>query len=390
MKIPNKIVLLLIYIIYPVLIFSNSVEINGNKLEINENNSRFTFSTKVDSSGYISMFSGENPRTSSISVYENNAFYTLGDSRRFHKNFKEKADGGIFTWTSNNLLIKQEYTLQYNGSLQIDISLSNISTTTIRGGLKFLLDTGFEEEDFFYVRLGSENLEVNSEFEVGDPADVQFWTSGIKNSSGAALMGITFDSAPSRIIFGNWSLLDKADYLYKTNPNRVFNNLPYSINDAAVLYLYSPTDILPQKSLKYSIVLRSVKTVEHYNHIGFENNKTEIIPEEIVPEIQIISAAEEELDNEGKNTSEPVDEAVALEDPSDKIEEPISESDKIELTVDSEEKSSDLVNKQLNILNEIQNLIETFSKPGIIIEYNLLKLEELINKLEEPGINENK
>jgi len=423
-KIRSFIIIALLFIFSPSVFYGHSVEINNYKLEIKENSGRFELSKKTESSDYVSVFSEGDLRTSSFSIYENNGFYTLGDTFRYRKYFSEKVDGGTFTWTSKELLIEQEFTLGFDGYLRIDISISNISTAPKTSGLKFLLDTGFEDEDYFYLKTAEDNRQIESEFEVENPEDVNFWTSGVRNSKGAALMGIPSASLPSRIIFGNWDLLDDADYYYKTAAGRNFNNPPYSINDCAVLYLFSPKDILPQNSLKYSIKLRVIPSVENFDQIDFEETRPEMVSDtekintdqntietsaESVPqadeikESELLSDAELAVENENPETA--VDETDLPEntnayqqEPDSADVSPESESDNAESSVDedvdedvdeSADKSSELLIDQIKTAVEIEKLIETLSKPGIINEYNLSQLEELIKKLEEIGINEN-
>lgn len=395
MKIIQNKLLIFLLLTFSSLLFSSSVEINGYKLEIKENSGRFVFSMKNEEGKYISVFSDEDSRTSSFNIFEDNGFYTLGETFRYKSHFEETSDGGIFLWTSKNLLIKQMLSLDSEGFLSIDFTIMNISKETKSIGIKYLIDTSFEQEDHFYLKQKNGSHEIESEFEVEDTNNLDFWTSGVRNSKGASLMMIPTENIPSRIIFGNWDLLDNSDYYYHTASGRDFNNPPYSINDSAVVYFYSPNDVLSQERLHLSLCLRAIKTVENFNEIVFKEksivsnpsskvvnfyveNETILKPEPLL----VIETIEEER-------PEVLKKQEVLED----VPIPTSGSEE---KIDSQEqefvlppKVDQIMVQQIDTLSEIQKIIETLSKPGIIDQNYLSELEDLINKLEEINIDEN-
>lgn len=410
MKLSQNKISIFLFLFFSSLLFSSTVEINGYKLEIKESSGRFVFSMKNGDGEYISVFSDDDSRTSSFSIFEENGFYTLGETFRYRNHFEETSDGGIFYWTSKNLNIKQIYSLDSEGFLSINFYIMNISKDTKSVGIKLLIDTAFEQDDHFYLKQNNGSLEIETEFEVEDPDKVQYWTSGVRNSKGASFMMIPTKRNPSRIIFGNWDLLDDADYYYRTASGRDFNNPPYSINDSAVVYFYSPDDVLSQNGLELSLCLRAIKTVENHNEIVFReksvepesipeivavDEEVEIIPEpELLPVVKTIEEAEplviEAPEEESESLKEEEAIPVTAEEPEEEIvsQEPESlEPEETEVIIQLEK--NQILEKKINTVSEISTIIETLSKPGIIDQNYLFELEAMINKLEEIDIDEN-
>ncbi|MBI9100394.1 MAG: hypothetical protein JEY91_18060, partial [Spirochaetaceae bacterium] len=400
-------ILLLTFSLLPRFIFSSIHEINGYKLEINEKNGMFSF-FKMNSNGeYISVVDDDSSN-SRISIYDNNGFYALGDTFRYRRVFKETDNGGIFYWTSREITVEETIALDVDGYLKIDFSITNTSTKAKSIGLKILLDTTFESEDSFYLKQFLGDEDINSEYEVDNPENLLFWTSGIRNDKGAALMSFATDSTPSRILFGNWDILNDADYYYRAVAGRNFNNPPYSINDAAVLYLYSPKDILPQNNLTITVVFRAVTTVSNHDEIIFNGLSAEsiIVPDEKETEapVQPVSQpraqqnpiTEEKVMPVKETEKEPEVEEIPLSEDTPEIVEKEKEVPEIvdgEIESSVSEKSetdvgTELLLKKLEIVDEIQDIIETLSLPGILWDENLSLLEDLIKKLEEIDSNE--
>ena len=420
----NLLFLLLILIIISPLI-GEVVETNGYKLELIENTGRFKFYKKNEDGKYIPLFSLSDARTSSFSIYQDNGFYTLGDTFKFKRDFTASSKGGVFDWTSKELFVEQSYNLDSDGFLEIDLSITNISTQPISVGMKFVLDTGFEDEDYFYLKTDTDSIIIETEYEIENPENENYWTSGVRNTDGASLMSIPTTTNPSRIIFGNWDLLDDADFYFRTASSRSYNNPPYSINDNAVLYLYSPKHVLPQNSLNYQIVFRAIGNVENHNELFFEKKyiSEEVAPvvtdlveessqlpekeEEIIPQIEDPVLLSEEVIQDIEEEKESV-EAVSEQEPASVVEPEIPSVDKTEIPekeiiIEPEEILSDTkevqvnpvvpddrtVINQMSTIQEIQSIIETISKPGIISEENLSALEDLIKRLEALKLNEN-
>ena len=411
----NKTIQLLLFftLLNYVNLYSSSFEINGYKLEINEKSGRFSLSKENEDGKFINTFAGSNSRTSTFSVYENNGFYALGDTFRYKRTFTEKEDGGVFSWVSKDLFIEQTFSLDRDGLLEINLSITNISTASKSAGLKYVIDTDFEDEDYFFLKAGNGGIEIDSEYEVENPELISYWTSGVRNSKGVSLMSIPTATTPSRIIFGNWDLLDDADFYYKTVSGRVFNNPPYSINDNAVLFFFSPKDILPQNSLNYSLCFRAIDTVENHNEIVLIQKPIEEIEEDGVLE-DTIETIENDEPSRVEIIEDPViivEEPVKVDEATDELQEIeetlveddiepepiISEPERIEspdntipeIAIDEDIEPISEIAEKIETIGKIRKMIDTLSRPGIITESNLNQLEELIRILEELDINEN-
>jgi len=375
---------------------------------LKERSGRFKFFKKNNDDKFISLFSDSDSRTSTFSIFENDGFYNLGDTFRYKKNFTELEDGGIFHWTSKELFIEQKFSLDTDGFLEISFLITNISTASKSVGMKFILDTDYENEDHFYLMSENTGQVIESEFEIDNPEKIQYWTSAARNTKGAALMSIYTETVPSRVIFGNWDLLDDADYYYNSVKGRAFNNPPYSINDNAVLYLYSPEDLEPQKSIKIEFLFRAIDSVENLNDIIFKKKEVELEVliideeppvEEQIPEIETSETKPPEvieLEKEEEIIPEIEPEPVIVTEEVPDVIPPI-EAPQVEIPAEETEKepieeiqiTEDPVTEQLNNIKEIKDIIESISRPGIITEENLSELENLINKLEDIGIDEN-
>jgi hypothetical protein len=372
-------------------IFGSVVERNGYKLDLNENSGRFKLYKRNPTGEFISVLSDSDSRTTTFSIYENNGFYALGDSFRFKKRFTEKENGGEFIWTSKELFVVQTFTLDDKGFLEISFSITNISTRSKSVGMKLVLDTEFEKEDYFYVHDDNISLEINQEYEIVNPDNGLFWTSGARNSKGSAIMSIPSETLPTRIVWGNWDLLDDADYYFKSVPGRVFNNPPYSINDSAVMFLYSPKDILPQNSRKITYLFRAISSVEKLDQLVFEKRQVEI-PETVVkPDVVVIKKPEPTAIPEKESAIIPevdIEEPVPVVDttPVPEVEE-LNEIENEPEIIENKVKIG--IDEQLETISKIQDIISTISLSGLNIEVELLELEKLIKNLEEININEN-
>lgn len=355
-------------------IYSTTIDYDRYKLDLNEQSSRFKLFKKNTDGDFISVISASDVRTTTFSIYENNSFYKLGDSSRFKRSFQEDESGGTFHWSSKELFIVQKYILDVNGFLEIKFIITNISTSPKSVGMKLVLDTNYENEDFYYMKEQDAYKEIKKEYEVSDPSGNFFWTSGVRNSSGASIMGIPSTSIPSRIVFANWELLNNADYDYESVNNREFNNPPYSINDSAVMYLYDPEDLLPQNSIQISYLFRAISSVNSFNEIIFEKRKVIERPE------NLSNRAPHNISNEQIIIKKTVLEGTDL---------PAKMDDKTELFA-SENTKEKQISEKLETLSDIQGIIESISRPGILVESDLVQLESLINNLEEIDKNENK
>lgn len=414
-----NIAFLVIFLVFTVFINANEISYGGNKLEIRENSGRFRLYSNNNEGKEFSLLSDGDPRTSSFSVYEGNAFYTLGDTFRFKRRFSESDDGGEFTWESRKLFVVQEYSLSYEGELTISINITNTTESPIKTGLKILLDTDFEDEQRFVLSASGERKIVNSELEINDVESLEFLTSGALSDKDKALMVYPSGTIPNRIILGNWDKLDDADYYFRTVEGRDFNNPPYSINDSAVLLLYSPRDVLPGNTLGFSLVLKIIDSVASpelipspIKYVEAEEIPVEpvvtvttgqpetagTVPEEI-PEDEVADIEENIPDEPVEEVSgePPVEEEISSQKDPDPVPAPEIASDPVveqePEALEEPEKliplKKDFLDQSLESIGEISDIIELLSNPGMITDSSLAQLEELIENLEKLKADEN-
>ena len=325
---------------------------NGDfKVNLLEETGSLTFSAVNDSGEEVFLFSNANPGTSGFYVYEDDAYYPLENGRNFSEVFSEKEGGGTFAWTSEKLAVIQEYTLSESGELLVRVSVSNLSDKAVETGYKFILDCGFEEEQRFVVALNGEASILDSEWEPSREDVLSFWTSGALHNKGRAFKWLPVEPLPERIIFGNWDRLNRADSLYETVKGRDFSNPPYSINDSAVLHYYPKVLLEPGDSRNYSFSFNAIRTVSE--------------PAELMIGFDLASTPPDEAEGE----AEPVDETLPESPPQAPFSERVAEV--------------------LDTVEDLSEMIDFLSNPGMITDRNVGRLEKLSDQLEELELYEN-
>lgn len=425
----NHLTKALLFILFSCALYGNVVTLGGNKLDIRESSGRFKFYSEDDKGKELSLISDGDPRTSSFSIFEDNAFYTLGDTFRFRRRFVEKDLGGIFTWESRNLKVVQEFELSYEGELKLSFNITNSSEAPLKTGLKILFDSAFEDDKRFVLSTGTDRKIINSEYEMDDAVQLEFIASGALSGKGKGLMIYPLSPDPNRLVLGNWDILDDADYYYRSVEGRNFNNPPYSINDSAILLLYSPRDVLPGNTVGFSLVLKVIDSVESPEQIPSPVKESAEAPKETVatePSVVAESTAIEETQNEVEQEPEPsapvpetseepaVEESpeISEEEEPSQVEEPAevkpepeiateeaseditpqpapSSEEKAEAKPPAESQVKTFIEQSLESVEDINDMIKSLSNPGMLTESNLSRLEELIDKLEKLNIDEN-
>lgn len=365
-------------------ISSSEITAGDYTLDLLENNGTFRFFVNT-ADGVVDLVSGTDPGTSGFFIYENDNFYSLGSSFRYRETYVEKDSGGVFSWNSKNLSIVQEYSINAIGELKVDLSISNKTEAPVRTGLKFLLDAAFEHEDRFAVYRKGEPQVVDSEWEALEGQMSEYWTSGILGENRKALKVSDFSPAPDRLIFGNWDRLVDADYYYNTVVGRNFSNPPYSINDSAVLHLYSPVDILPGNSISFSFLLKGINAVDNISALIDDAPEEAIATAALVQEEHVVVESETQQDK-----SEEIEEIAEAEEEVEKVQkEPIEEPvEELEPETETQDNTLEMLTQMLETTGRISDIISLLSNPGMITDSNIKRLEELIDDLEELKLNE--
>lgn len=384
----NRLVTFLIFICLSLSLNATEITAGDYNLELLENNGTFRFSVRT-ADGPIDLISNTDPSTSGFYIYEKDSFYSLGSSLRYRETYVEKDLGGVFSWNSKNLSIVQEFALNSSGELKIDLTISNKTEEPLRTGLKFLLDSVFEIEHRFAVSVDGDTKPVDSEWEHSGDKTLDAWFSGVAGDQRKALKVIPLSPEPDRLIIGNWDRLDKADFYYSTVSGRNFSNPPYSIDDSAVLHLYSPEDVLPGNSLSFSILLKAVDTVDD---LALLNKQESVASESVAVVTEPVLEPEPEPEPVAEVEEEKVEIPAEIETVKDDVAvEPVETAAADEQEEDDEPEGPgrvEKINQILETVGDISDIIALLANPGMITETNLSKLEKLIDDLEVQKINE--
>lgn len=339
--------------------FSLEYEENGLRLNLNEENGNFRLSDIQNVESVVYFFSDSDPSTSGLYIYEDNEFYSLSASLRYKGTFSPMENGGVYTWTSKKLAVIEKITLETDGFLHMETSITNISEVSVRSGLKLLIDTSSRENTYTYEIPGT-SLPVSAEWENSANDEAVQWEADIAGTERRLVFQSDVEG-PERTIIANWDRLEDSGYSYKSVPGRNFSNAPYSINDSAVLELFGPSDILPGNSLVFSFRLGSP--------------------------IDSVIASEDAI----------VQTAVSEESPEDPAEPEtlLEKTGPVEVQeLPAEEQSSgshlQLIDRKLETMHQISVIMEMLSRPGMITDSNISRLEELIDELEVTDSDENR
>lgn len=245
------------------------------KITLHEKFGRFTpyFLDDISKNTWVPFLIDQDPRTTKLSIIENNKIYIMGESASFRQTLEQTEKGAAFVWTSGTLIIREEFSFTKSSQspisdgLKINITIENTSNDTLSVGVRYLFDTYLgENEDRHFFTDAAEKINTEIDFVSSIP---YYWVSPVskKNTPGFQVMtsgsGIT---TPNRIIFANWSRLDDNSWNFDVNKSRNFNYPPYSINDSAVAQYYNPNNLAPKSKIEIILVMGS------YNQTGFSGD----------------------------------------------------------------------------------------------------------------------
>ncbi len=266
MKSKIKLMLFLFLMIISLPIFSLEISEGLIKLILHDDIGRFSiyYLSDYENSTYLPLFFEKDPRTSVLTIVADNKIYRLGETSSFGEVIEETYNGAQFLWSSNNLIITENFTfISSNKStladgVKITITIKNTSNYTIEAGLRYLIDTYLGEDISLHFKT---NISDNVRFEntilknnmvnfLISPETEDAVTNGLQlTTSGSGA------STPDSIIIANWSRLNDTSWYYETSSSRNFNLMPYSINDSAIALYYDPLPISPSSSREIIILL---------------------------------------------------------------------------------------------------------------------------------------
>ena len=239
------------------------------KLVLHESSGRISvyYQNELVSDDYTSLLLEQDPRTSGIVLIVNNRTERLGNTFAFKQSVKETRSGAEFSWESKTLKVTEAFSFvtSAGGSIadgiKIDVTIENISESTLSVGLKYLFDTWLGEKSrlrpHFYT---SDDAEIKSET-VLQGILPDYWVSSEDYDAEIGLLMMLDNqvvTAPDKVTFANWQRLDESGWTLNTKSGRNFNLLPYSINDSAVCHYYDPIRIPSGDKRLISLVMGNV------------------------------------------------------------------------------------------------------------------------------------
>ncbi|HTH13148.1 MAG TPA: hypothetical protein VMB23_02050 [Spirochaetia bacterium] len=232
------------------------------KLVINDRTGRYTVWGAEDQVKpvWTPLFLAEDPTTSKWKLQVADKTLVLGDDPSFTTATEATQTGAKVTWTSKTLVVTLTFDFLLSASsavadgLKLDLVAVNVADSTVRLGVRWLLDTNLgEKKDHFKLSTGDV---VNSETKLeGNFPD--FWASNSPTDDqlGLLVMAGKVSTVPLRIVFSNWKRLDDAPWDPIFKQGRDFNLLPYSFNDSAVAQLYETQDLAAGASREIVVAL---------------------------------------------------------------------------------------------------------------------------------------
>jgi hypothetical protein len=259
-----KLILLIFFMIVPLFALSSlEVKEGRMRLVLDQSNGKFSayYETNPGSGNYIPLFFDRDPRTSGFGFLAGNRIYSMGESSGFRLSSGKEAGGAYFLWESSSFSVRQSFRfIRSEGSALADgfsttIAIKNVSTSDQTIGVHFLLDTYLGEDDSRHF-LTDTGVVLRNETGYENMLPV-YWVSPSREKNFSGLQGMVQGrgiSAPDRIIFANWKRLQENIWNFNIQPSRNFNLLPYSINDSAVCYYFSPRRVSPgeQRELTFA------------------------------------------------------------------------------------------------------------------------------------------
>jgi len=303
------------------------------------------------------LFSANDPQTSHFSIFEDGSLYLLGSSDQFKKTFNTTRDGGFFIWRSKKLIVRQEIRFVAPDSLSVSFFISNTSENSVKSGIKVLLDTVFEGDARFLFSDNGDKMIIDHEYGLQETKDFDFCISGpLQNNPSKALMVYPLAYPPDRIIVGNRNRLEKADYAFRVSENWDFSDTQNSLDDSALMLLFSPRDILPGNTTVISFALKAV-----------DPEKTAETEE----------ASEEDLGNIPDREEVPVSEQEGSIESVYETDSPVLMETKI-----------NFIEESLAKIGQIKSIIDSLTNPGMLSVSTLDRLDLMIEELEQLSSDE--
>jgi len=233
----------------------NALEVKSGrmKLVLHEDIGRFSlyYLEDLKQDTYVPLFLDQDPRTSFITVLENNRIHKMGETGGFTLSTEKTAQGARFIWKSSSVEVVEDFkpaTAQGGrlaAGLRISLQITNTSEKTSKIGARFLVDTYLGEKSGIHFKTAQKNS-YSHEAEIIPSAAQWYVLSPSSDYEDVALQTMLFGggvTVPSRVVLANWKRLTESPWDYQVNPSRNFNLLPYSIDDSAEALYYNPVSV---------------------------------------------------------------------------------------------------------------------------------------------------
>jgi len=232
------------------------------KVVLHESTGRFSlyYLADIAKSRYTALFLDQDPRTSVTSVLIDGKAFRLGDDPSFRVSAQRIDGGASFTFRSSQLAIVQSFLFSRSpGSAIVDgiklsYSIENVSDRDLTVGLRVLIDTSLGESASSHFSTDVRPA-ISSELGLSGSFADTYWISAQSETGLLAKIQGEGIRKPDSVVFANWKRLNDSSWSFDANTTRNFNLLPYSINDSAVLMLYSPAKLSRASSSVYAFYL---------------------------------------------------------------------------------------------------------------------------------------
>ncbi len=243
------------------------------KIVLHENMGKFSayYLHDLSANKYTPLFLDQDPRTSSLSIIEDNKVYRMGESSGFRQIIESTSAGAKFIWQSSSLEVTEELSFINSSAspvadgILVAITVTNIAETRKTTGIRYIFDTYLGEDNGTHFTTATVNKisgetsyfkynlpeYINSPGEEGPFGGFQIMLEG---------RGIT---NPDKVVLANWKRLNDATWDYDVKSSRNFNQLPYSINDSGAALYYNQQDLTPGASRTVTLAMGA------YNADGF-------------------------------------------------------------------------------------------------------------------------
>lgn len=238
--------------------FAAAQEISDGRLgvRLHSGGSRYALYAVEPGQPWRSLLFEPDPRTSVLSVLEENRVHRMGDSGGFSRTIVEDEGTVTVKWRSSTLEVEQIFTVDngVTGAASVVISVTNRSETRRRVGVRYLLDTWLGERSGVHF-VTADGREIRSEERFVPDDRNRYWVSSDGTLSMYYAVAGDAVSDAEAVVFGNWKRLYDARWEYAVRSERSFDLIPYSINDSAAAVYYPIRRLEPGESYRIQFLL---------------------------------------------------------------------------------------------------------------------------------------